>query len=64
MILTDLTKALKKALCKRTPKTGSQLAAEVTGNADGRTISRALAELVKNGDAVIAGGRPKTYVKP
>lgn len=64
MVITSLTKGIKKALRKKTPKTAAQLATEVTGSADGRTISKALGALVKSGEAVIAGGRPKTYVKP
>lgn len=64
MTITSLGKGIKKALRKKTPKTAAQLAFEVTGSADGRTISKALGALVKSGDAVLASGRPKTYVKP
>lgn len=63
MVLTDVTKAIKKALRKKTPKTGRMLALEILGTEDGRTISKALGVLVANGEAVCQGGRPKTYVK-
>lgn len=63
MVLTDITKAIKKALRKKTPKTGAMLALEIMGTDDGRTISKALGALVASGEAICQGGRPKTYVK-
>lgn len=63
MVITDITKAIKKALRKKTPKTGAMLALEIFGKSDGRTVSKALGALVASGEAVCAGGRPKTYVK-
>lgn len=64
MVLTDLTKLIKKTLRKRTPKTAAQIAFEVTGQSDGRRVSRAIAALLTSGDIAIQGSRPTTYVKP
>ena len=64
MSLTDIAKAIKKQLRKREAKTAATLAYVIFGTSDGRLVSRVLGVMVANQEAVCAGGRPMTYVKP